>query len=151
MGQVSNFDNLLVGFIFLCQKLRRDPSLLFRFFPSPLFKNRTFRWAAVVVLFSVMIGRGLQNAGSIEHWGAVFWLLCLVTTAIVLVLAVIYRTRAWCAICPVGSVQWTLGGRRERWTIESTCQSCGLCEKHCPLTISIVASGQRVTLRRRTA
>jgi len=86
-----------------------------------------------------MIGRGLQNPGSIGHWGSVFWLMCLVTTAIALVLAVIYRPRAWCAICPVGTLQGILGGRRDRWTIESTCQSCGLCEKHCPLSLSIVA------------
>ncbi len=104
-----------------------------------LFKNGIFRWVAVVILFSVMIGRGLQNPGSIGHWGSVFWLMCLVTTAIALVLAVIYRPRAWCAICPVGTLQGILGGRRDRWTIESTCQSCGLCEKHCPLSLSIVA------------
>ncbi len=105
-----------------------------------LFKSRSFRWAAVAVLFSVMIGRGLQDPASVEHWGSVFWQMCLVTTAIALVLAVVYRPRAWCAICPVGTLQGTLGGQRYRLTIEPTCQSCGLCEKHCPLSLPIVAS-----------
>ena len=105
-----------------------------------LFKNRWFRWTVVIVLFSVMIGRGLQNSGSIGHWGSVFWQMCLITTAVALVLMVVYRPRAWCAICPVATLQGTLGGQRYRWTLKPTCQSCGLCEKHCPLSISIVGS-----------
>ncbi len=105
-----------------------------------LFQRRSFRWAAVVVLFSVMIGRGLQDPASMEHWGSVFWQMCLVTTAIALVLAVVYRSRAWCAICPVGTLQGVLGGQCYRFTIKSTCRGCGLCEKHCPLSLPIVAS-----------
>lgn len=105
-----------------------------------LFKRRSFRWAAVVLLFSAMIGRGLQDPASFEHWGSVFWQMCLATTAIALVLVVVYRPRAWCAFCPVGTLQGTLGGQRYRWTIKPTCQGCGLCERYCPLSLPIVVN-----------
>ncbi len=102
-------------------------------------KNQYLRWAAVVVLFSVMIGRGLQDPGSVAHWGLVFWQMCLVTTAVALILAMIYRPRAWCAVCPVGTLQRTLGGGRQPLTIGPQCSGCGLCERVCPLALPIVA------------
>lgn len=65
-----------------------------------------------MVLFSVMIGRGLHNSGSIGHWGSVFWEMGLIATAVALVLVVVYRPRAGCAICPVETLQGALGGQR---------------------------------------
>mgnify|MGYP000194577916 CR=1 FL=1 len=105
-----------------------------------LLQSPYFRWTAVVVLFSVMIGRGLQNPGSILHWGMVFWQMCLATTAVALLLAVIYRPRAWCAMCPVGTVQRALGRGRKPLTIGSQCTGCGLCERACPLALPITNS-----------
>lgn len=102
-----------------------------------LFKNPWFRWTVVVVLFSLMIGRGLQHPASLAHWGTLFWQMCLVTTIAALLLAVFYRPRAWCAVCPVGTLQEALGGHRYQYRIAETCTGCGLCEKNCPLSLSI--------------
>lgn len=102
-----------------------------------ILKNPFFRWTVVVLLFSVMIGRGLQDPGLAAHWGLVFWQMCLVTTAIALILALTYRPRAWCAMCPVGTLQRALGRGRQPLTIGPQCKGCRLCERVCPLELSI--------------
>jgi len=68
----------------------------------------------------------------------VFWEMCLITTLIGLPLALLFRPRAWCALCPIGTLQMALGGGRQRWRIDAeACVSCGLCQKRCPLSLPV--------------
>ena len=97
------------------------------------------RWAIMVVLMSVMSFRLAQNPGNINHWGLVFWQMCLMTTAAAVVLGIIFRPRSWCAICPVGSVGNAASGNKTVLTVAENCRSCNLCEKNCPMGHSISA------------
>ena len=40
--------------------------------------------------------------------GAIFVSICLITTVIAIILALAYQHRAWCAICPMGTLQEAL-------------------------------------------
>ncbi|HUX38409.1 MAG TPA: 4Fe-4S binding protein [Rectinemataceae bacterium] len=52
---------------------------------------------------------------SVAEWaGMVFWTLCLVTLSLGLILGIVFRPRAWCAICPLGTLQDTIREARQR-------------------------------------
>ncbi len=100
--------------------------------PEKLFAM-PLRWLLMAGLMGFMVFRLAQNPGSLDHWGLVFWQMCLITTAVALVLGVLFRPRAWCAICPVGTVGHAGGGAKRQLTIAESCRSCRLCEKACPM------------------
>ncbi len=99
-----------------------------------------FRWSLLVVLFSFMIFQLSGDIGSAEHWGTVFWRVCLITTLIALVVGVLYRPRAWCSICPMGTIQGAIGGGKHTLSISSACSTCGICEMNCPMGHDIARS-----------
>jgi polyferredoxin len=108
--------------------------------PVPDFlRNSRFRWSLVVLLMGLMIFRIARNPGDPLHWGRVFWMMCVVTTAIGLVLAVVVHPRSWCSICPMGTMQNAIGGDKNQLQIDGeACRSCGLCERACPMNLPIV-------------
>lgn len=102
------------------------------------------RIGAVIFLFAMMgynvFGRG--DYTDWQHWGRVFWLMCLVTTVIGAVLAFFWHGRSWCQICPMGSMQNLCGGGISPLQLDaSKCKQCLLCEKVCPLHLSIIEKG----------
>lgn len=102
-----------------------------------LMRTPLFRWGLLIVLFSFMIFQLTADIGSVAHWGTVFWRVCLVTTLIALVAGVLYRPRAWCSFCPMGTIQGAIGGGKSPITISSACSGCGICEKSCPMGLDI--------------
>lgn len=103
------------------------------------FRNMTLRWSIFAAMMGFMVYRILQNPSEITHWGRVFWLMCTITTSIGLVLGIALHPRAWCAFCPMGTLQNVLGGHKHQLTIRAdACRECRLCEKACPFSISIV-------------
>ncbi len=107
------------------------------------------RWFLFAALMAFMIFRISRNAGSWEHWGRVFWLMCAVTTAAGIVLAVLVHPRAWCSVCPMGTLQSALGGHRGLYQIERSCKECRTCEKACPLDLPIVVHKAEGVLKER--
>lgn len=115
---------------------------LFSFFagkrPLPAFMYRSdFRWGVMVVLMSFMSWRLAQNPTDWRHWGTVFWSMCLITTAVGVPLGMIYRARTWCSFCPVGTFAAAVGGAKYQLEIASDCRQCGICEKQCPMGLTI--------------
>lgn len=105
--------------------------------PSAL-RGRILRWTLVVLLMGFMTYRILQNPGDLYHWGRVFWLMCVITTAAGVLLAVIHP-RTWCALCPIGTIQAAIGGDKNQLLIDSElCRECKSCEKACPINLPIV-------------
>ncbi|MEE8594056.1 MAG: 4Fe-4S binding protein [Candidatus Bipolaricaulota bacterium] len=102
-------------------------------------RSKTIRWTLFVLLMGLMAVRILQNPLDPMHWGRVFWMMCLVTTAVGVPLALLIHPRTWCSFCPIGTVQSAIGGRKNPLHIDGDlCQSCALCERSCPMGLSIV-------------
>ncbi len=95
--------------------------------------NMKLRFVVLIGLMGFMTYRLAQNPGNIEHWGLVFWQMCLITTLAAMILGVMYRPRTWCAVCPVGTIGNAAGGGRYQLTIAAACRSCGRCEQSCPM------------------
>ena len=103
------------------------------------FRSPTLRWTLFALLMGLMLFRIMQNPLDPMHWGRVFWVMCVVTTAIGLPLALLIHPRSWCSFCPIGTAQSAIGGRRNQLRIDRhLCRSCALCESACPMGLSIV-------------
>jgi polyferredoxin len=103
----------------------------------PLLTSPRFRWSILVLLFSFMGFQLASDAGDPAHWGLVFWRVCLITSLIALTVGVIYRPRAWCSFCPMGTIQGAIAGTKHPLRIAPSCAGCGICEKSCPMGYEI--------------
>lgn len=108
--------------------------------PVPAFLSHMgFRWGIFAALMGFMMFRVAQDVTSVAHWGRTFWTMCVVTTAIGMVLGIFFRERAWCTFCPMGTMQHALGGGKRQLRIDAAaCVSCSACEKVCPMALPIV-------------
>jgi len=96
-----------------------------------------FRWGVVAVLMSFMVWQITLNPTNPMHWGHVFWNMCAVTTLVGVVFGLIFRARTWCTFCPVGTMAASIRGSRYQLEIADHCRGCKVCEKYCPLDLSI--------------
>jgi polyferredoxin len=72
--------------------------------------------------------------------GGAFILLLTITTAVGVVLGVIYQQRTWCYLCPIGTMSNWVGKNRRPLTLASErCLECRLCAKNCPMQLSPAA------------
>ncbi|MFW6157042.1 MAG: 4Fe-4S binding protein [Armatimonadota bacterium] len=76
--------------------------------------------------------------------GAVFVRLCLITTLGAVFLALVSQQRAWCAVCPMGTMQNLVDRAASRTparariaTDADECLDCGVCETVCPMDIPV--------------
>lgn len=113
------------------------------------FRSPLLRWFLFCVLMAFMIYRISLNPGSWEHWGRVFWLMCVITTGVGIVLALLVHPRTWCSFCPMGTLQSAFGGNKGLYQIEPSCKECKICEKACPMDLSIVIHKAEGILRER--
>ncbi len=80
-----------------------------------LFSNRTFRWAVFLGFMAFLAWRVSRSGGSLLAVGFVFVTMCLITTVIAVILGMPTKHRAWCVLCPMGTLQeavWALRHRR---------------------------------------
>lgn len=105
--------------------------------PSPSWmKHLGLRWGIFALLIAIMFYRASADISNWRHWGRVFWLMCTVTTAIGLVGGLLYHSRFWCVICPIGTFAATVSGDRNQLRIDDEkCISCHLCDRACPIDI----------------
>ena len=81
--------------------------------PMPrLFTRQAFRWLVVAGFMAFLAYRIIQSGGTFIAIGSVFVGMCILTTVIAMILAVILRHRTWCAICPMGTLQETIYNTR---------------------------------------
>ncbi|WP_406661932.1 4Fe-4S binding protein [Methanolobus sp. ZRKC3] len=80
----------------------------------------------------------INTQGIINQIGMIFVVMCLVTTAIALVLGVGISPRTWCTFCPMGTAQNLIGGKKYQLkVIDSKCIDCNKCEKVCPMQLDV--------------
>ncbi len=100
------------------------------------FTNPAFRWALFILLMGLMGYRISLDPGNIRHWGAVFVLMCFITTALAVIIGIFIRGRTWCSFCPMGTMQMVLGTGKYQLPVEQSCVGCELCLKSCPFSIN---------------
>ena len=102
-------------------------------------RSMAFRWSLFAVLMGFMVFQISRNPSALNHWGRVFWLMCVVTTSVGIVGGLLVHPRFWCALCPMGTMQSALGGDRHQLAIDAnTCRECMRCERACPMGLEIV-------------
>ena len=68
--------------------------------------------------------------------GGAFILLLTITTALGVVLGVLYQQRTWCYLCPIGTMSNWVGKNRRPLTLTAeSCAECHLCAKNCPMQL----------------
>ena len=78
--------------------------------PMPEFcLKKPFRWSIVIVLMGFLLIRLIQSGGNLIIIGSIFVSMCLATTIIAIVLGLYWKHRAWCMICPMGTLQEVIG------------------------------------------
>jgi polyferredoxin len=110
-------------------------------------RGRVFRWVIFASLMGFMIWQISLNPGDAYHWGRVFVRICIITTAIGVVLALFVNPRTWCSFCPVGTMQSAVGGSKAPLKIDDGCVECRACERACPMSLAIVDRGENGELR----
>lgn len=58
-----------------------------------------------------VIGNLVRTGGTIHNVGIVFWGLCVLSLSAGLAMGFFFKPRAWCAICPMGTLQDTISRR----------------------------------------
>lgn len=74
-------------------------------------RSRAFRrfLCGSSMFFVVMSLFSLPSGWALPAWlGNVFWILCVTTLGLGLLLGLVGKPRAWCAICPLGTLQDTI-------------------------------------------
>ncbi|MFH1846871.1 MAG: 4Fe-4S binding protein [Candidatus Omnitrophota bacterium] len=81
-----------------------------------IFHKKWFKWMILILFMSFLVFRLFSAAGNFLAIGAVFISICLISTVIAVILGVVTKHRAWCVICPMGTLQDRLfqSGRRKK-------------------------------------
>lgn len=107
--------------------------------PPKFLKSKYFRIAVIVFMFT-MFGIGInKNWGNLYGIGMVFYRIIVVTTIVGIVLSFFYNHRTWCSFCPMGSIAAfisSIRGSKKVLEVSSSCVSCKICDKKCPMGIS---------------
>jgi polyferredoxin len=106
-------------------------------------RSPALRWPVFGAMMGFMVFQIMQNPGDLYHWGTVFWRICLITTGLGVVLALVVHPRGWCAFCPMGTMQEAIGGRKAPLYLAQGCKGCRSCERACPMGLSII--GERAS------
>jgi len=73
------------------------------------FTRQWFRWLVFALFMAFLASRIMQTGGNLLAIGAVFVGICVLSTIIAIVLGMLTKHRAWCMICPMGTLQEKIG------------------------------------------
>jgi len=78
--------------------------------PLPKVFTRTWaKWLLYTLLLLLLVFRVFRSGGDLLAIGSIFVSMCLITTIIAIVLGLLTNHRSWCSICPMGSLQQSIG------------------------------------------
>ena len=102
-----------------------------------MFKTNWFRTIILSILMTVLGVQIYYAWGSLDGIGRAFVLVLTVTTTIGIVLGVYYKPRAWCQICPMGTLaNWISKTNVKPLYVSEACKECKLCSKVCPMQLN---------------
>lgn len=106
--------------------------------PPRFFGSYAFR-GAVIACMAAVIAMGIaRSGGSAFAVGQILYRMVFATTLAGIALALAFTHRGWCAVCPMGTISSIVARARrsERvLRVSSSCVSCGVCARDCPLGI----------------
>jgi polyferredoxin len=101
------------------------------------FYSYKFRLTVIAGLFTFLGFNVYLAWPNPEAIAFVFVRTLIITTVISIILAVFFRPRAWCVLCPVGTFVGIVGGKNKPLKIDDkTCTSCTICQKACPMGLA---------------
>jgi len=103
--------------------------------PQFLF-NLKFRLIVLIIIMTTFIIQIMHAWGNIFSLGRVFIIMISVTTIIGIILGIIFKPRAWCVFCPIGTLGNLVTRFRDNTYItinKNICTSCTACSAVCPL------------------
>lgn len=104
--------------------------------PVPSFMKS--KWFRTSVLFGLLTSLGIQvyNAwGNPDDIGLAFVRVLTITTTAGIVLGAIFQQRAWCHICPMGTLGNWISRENNPLYVNEQCKDCKLCYKVCPMQL----------------
>jgi len=101
-----------------------------------VFKTSRVR-GLILGLLVIVLGVQIYYAwGDSYAVGRAFVRVLTVTTMAGIVLGAVYKPRAWCQICPMGTLaNWISGGKKQPLHVTEHCRDCKLCERVCPMQL----------------
>ncbi len=97
-------------------------------------RGAVVRAGVIIFLMSMLTYQILRLWPDPYAIGRFFVVLLTVTTVVGAFMALVLHQRAWCSICPIGSLSSWVGRNRYQLTMDKTpCIDCGLCAKTCPI------------------
>lgn len=106
----------------------------------PAFLTSIYFRLFMIALILFNFGLGIyKNWGNLAGIGMVFYRIIVITTIVGIILGMLYHQRSWCNFCPMGTLSYLIAkykGRKISLEVNSSCVSCGLCSKTCPMGIS---------------
>ncbi len=104
--------------------------------PMPdMFKTNWFR---SVILSLLMAALGVQIYfawGDSYGIGLAFVIVLTITTTVGIVLGALFKPRAWCQICPMGTLGNWFSTDKNLLHVNEQCKDCKLCAKACPMQL----------------
>jgi polyferredoxin len=108
-----------------------------------LMRSTSFRITFLIALMGAFAVQLMFAWGDIKEVGSVFARMIIITTGITIVLGIMYSHRAWCVICPMGTMAaWVtkLVNKDQKVSfVKDKCVSCKLCTKACPIGINVLS------------
>jgi polyferredoxin len=99
-------------------------------------KNLRFRMIVLVILMGILSLKLTAGYPDLNKMGMVFIQILVITTIAAVILGIIFHQRAWCYMCPVGTLAHIIGkGKKNIEIMPERCTDCGLCEKNCPMQV----------------
>lgn len=100
------------------------------------FRTLRFRLFMLGVIMSVFGFQMYFAWGNINAMGLVFLRIIFITTIVGILLGIVFHERTWCTFCPMGTMASWLSNRTNPITVSSSCKSCSLCQKVCPMQLN---------------
>ena len=100
-------------------------------------KSKAVRVGVLVLLMGAMTTQLVLAWGDWEAVGRVFVILLTVTTAVGVLMALTGHQRAWCKVCPAGTMaSWLAKGKGQQLNLDQgNCKECAACCSVCPMDL----------------
>jgi polyferredoxin len=98
------------------------------------FYSYKFRLTFITLLFSFLTFNVVRAFPNPTLIGFAFVKTLTITTILSVILAIFFRARGWCVVCPVGTFSGLIGGRNMPLKVDfGKCLNCTACERVCPM------------------